>query len=109
MTLPTQKRPPNLRRKQFHPMKQELSTPTSTANEAVVIVAITVEEEAIAAVKAAILVVARKVTRGIRISIQTSTVPCMKDKGMMQITAAKLLAKENLKSGNPRQPYQSSC
>ncbi len=86
-------------------MKQELSTPTSTANEAVVIVAITVEEEAIAAVteaevetvvaivearKAAILVVARKVTRGILISIQASIVLSMKDEGMMQSTAEKL-------------------
>ena len=71
------------------------------ANEVGVIMAITVEEEAITVVvetkeanmvarKAAILAVARKVTRGILISIQASIVLSMKDKGIMQITAEKL-------------------
>ena len=39
--------------------------------------------------KAAILVVARKVTKGILTLIRTSTVLYMKDKGMMQNTAVK--------------------
>ena len=71
------------------------------ANEVGVIMAITVEEEAITVVvetkeanmvarKAATLVVARKTTKGILTLIQTSTVRCMQDKDMMWSTAIKL-------------------
>ena len=58
--------------------------------EEAIVVVVETEEVNVVARKAATLVVARKTTKGILTLIQTSTVQCMKDKGMTWSTAVKL-------------------